>query len=83
MIALGSPGDPQREMELLLAAGLSPAEVLIAASRNSAIALNEADSRGTLEPGKRADLLILNANPADDIRNMRKVDRVMRQGQWR
>ncbi len=83
MIALGSPGDPQREMELLLAAGLSPAEVLIAASRNSAIALNEADRRGTLEPGKRADLLILNANPADDIRNMQKIDRVMQEGQWR
>ncbi|HUE24516.1 MAG TPA: amidohydrolase family protein [Bryobacteraceae bacterium] len=76
-IAAGSAGDLQREMDLLVEAGLSPADVLVAATRNSAAALHELDQTGTIEPGKRADLLLLSANPADDIRNLRKVDRVI------
>ncbi len=81
-IAAGSGGDIQREMELLVAAGMTPAEVLIAATRNGAAALRESDEVGTLEAGKRADLLFLAGNPAEDIGNLRKVDRVMRAGVW-
>jgi len=81
-IAVGSGGDPHREMELLVEAGLSPADVLVAATRNGAAALDEIDQAGTIEPGKRADLLLLWANPAEDIRNLRKIDRSMQDGRW-
>jgi len=81
-IAVGSGNDPYREMDLLVEAGLSPADVLVAATRNGASALHDLDQAGTVEPGKRADLLLLSANPAEDIRNLRKVDRVMREGRW-
>ena len=72
----------EREMELLVEAGLTPADVLVAATRNGAAALDELDEAGTIEPGKRADLLLLSANPAEDIRNLRKTDRGMRGGLW-
>jgi imidazolonepropionase-like amidohydrolase len=76
-IAVGSGSDPYREMELLVEAGLSPSDVLVAATRNGAAALHELDEVGTIEPGKRADLLLLSANPAEDIRNLRRVVRVI------
>jgi|SRR5580658_7989 imidazolonepropionase-like amidohydrolase len=79
-IAVGSGNDPYREMDLLVEAGLSPADVLVAATRNGALALHEIDQEGTLEPDKHADLLLLSANPAEDIRNLRKAVRVMRDG---
>jgi imidazolonepropionase-like amidohydrolase len=79
---VGSGNDPYREMELLVEAGLSPADVLVDATRNGAGALHEVNDVGTIEPGKRADLLLLSANPMEDIRQLRKVDRVMRDGQW-
>jgi imidazolonepropionase-like amidohydrolase len=81
-IAVGSGSDPYREMDLLVEAGLSPGDVLVAATRNGAAALHELDQTGTIEPGKRADLCLLSANPAEDIRNLRKIDRVMQDGQW-
>jgi imidazolonepropionase-like amidohydrolase len=80
-IAVGSSGDTQREMDLLVEAGLSPADVLVAATRNGAAALHEID-QGAIEAGKRADLMVLSANPVEDIRNLRTIDRVMRDGQW-
>jgi imidazolonepropionase-like amidohydrolase len=83
LIAVGSTGDMQREMDLLVEATLSPADVLVAATRNGATALHEIDQAGTIEPGKRADLLVLSANPAEDVRNLQKIDRTMRDGQWR
>src|ERR1017187_1651369 len=81
-IAVAPGGDMQREMDLMVEAGLSPADVLVAATRNGAAALHDLDQAGTIEPGKRADLLLLSANPAEDIRNLRKIDRVMRDGLW-
>jgi len=81
-IAVGSVTDPYREMDLLVEAGIPPADVLVAATRNGAVALDELAQAGTIEPGKRADLLLLSANPSEDTRNLRKVDRVMRDGQW-
>jgi len=81
-IAVGSGSDPYREMDLLVEAGLSPAEVLLAATRNGAAALHVLDQVGAIEPGKRADLLLLLANPLEDIRNLRKSERVMREGLW-
>jgi imidazolonepropionase-like amidohydrolase len=63
-------------------AGLTPPDVLVAATRNGALALHVLDEAGTVEPGKRADLLLLSANPVEDIRNLSKSDRVMRDGMW-
>ena len=71
-----------RELELLVEAGLSPLEVVTAATRNGALALRKLDELGTIEAGKRADLVLLNANPLEDVRNFRKIDRVMLDGEW-
>ena len=84
-IALGtdSGGNPvriqgwgeHRELELMVRAGLTPMEALIAATKGSAEFLGAKD-RGTLEKGKRADFIVLAANPLDDIKNTRKIDSV-------
>lgn len=68
-----------REMELLVAAGITPSTALLAATRNGALLLG-VDSLGRIAPGKVADLVVLRANPLEDIRNTRKVDRVMLRG---
>lgn len=68
------------EMELLQNAGLTPAEVIVAATFGGAVALGVQDERGTVEPGKLADLVILTANPLTDIRNARAVDWVIKGG---
>jgi imidazolonepropionase-like amidohydrolase len=71
-----------RELELLVEAGLSPVDVLTAATRTGALALRKLDELGTIEPGKRADLLLLSANPLEDVRNFRKIEQVMLEGEW-
>ena len=62
-----------RELELLAEAGIPPLDIIVAATRNSAAALHEKDA-GTVQPGKLANLLVLKANPGEDIRNMEKVE---------
>jgi imidazolonepropionase-like amidohydrolase/predicted esterase len=69
-----------QEMELLVQAGLPAAEVLRQATRNGAEALGLLDSIGTVEVGKRADLLVLSADPTADIRNTRSIEAVIRDG---
>jgi imidazolonepropionase-like amidohydrolase len=71
-LAVASGGDVQGELELLADAGVPPLDVLVAATRNGAAALRQTDT-GTIEEGKRADLLLLSANPGEDIRNLRRV----------
>src|SRR5262249_3352503 len=71
-----------RELGLLVEAGLSPVGVGPAATRTGALALRKLDELGTIEAGKRADLLLLNANPLEDVRNFRKIDQVMLDGEW-
>jgi imidazolonepropionase-like amidohydrolase len=71
-----------REMEALAAAGLRPYEVLEAGTRNPAIALDLPESFGTIAPGKRADLVLLEADPLLDIRNVRRRAGVMAAGRW-
>jgi imidazolonepropionase-like amidohydrolase len=68
------------ELELLVAAGLTPSDALQTATLNTAQLLG-ADSIGILAPGKVADLVVLKANPLTDIRNTRTVQRVMVRGQ--
>ena len=72
----------QRELALLSACGLSPMDVLVAATRNGALALRKSGELGTLEPGRYADLMLLSANPLEDVRNLRKIDRLMLNGEW-
>lgn len=71
------------EMEAMQAAGLTPMEVLVAATRGSARAMGRGDEIGTVEAGKLADLLVLTADPTADIRNMRALKWVMRGGELR
>jgi imidazolonepropionase-like amidohydrolase len=68
------------EMEAMQRAGLSPSEVLVAATRGSATAMGRAADLGTIEKGKLADLLILAADPAADIANLRRLRYVVRGG---
>ncbi len=67
-------------MEGLQEAGMSPAEIVIAATRHGAEAYGMADSLGTVQPGKVADLLVLDADPAADVRNFRRIHQVYKAG---
>ena len=58
---------------MLTQAGLSPMQALQAATRNPADFLGVSQKQGTVEVGKNADLLLLDANPLDDIRNSEKI----------
>ncbi len=69
-----------RELELLVEAGIPPADVLRMATRNAARALRLTSEIGTVEVGRRADLVVLDADPAADIRNTRRIAWVVRDG---
>jgi imidazolonepropionase-like amidohydrolase len=62
----------QRELELMVQAGMSPSQVIVSATSRAAEYLGLKDA-GALAVGKRADLLVLDANPLDDIRNTRRI----------
>lgn len=70
------------EMYALVAAGMTNSEVIVAATKNGAICLGIEDETGTLEENKLADILILNANPLENIRNVchENIALIMKQG---
>jgi imidazolonepropionase-like amidohydrolase len=68
------------EMEAMAHAGLSAMEVLVASTLNAARAMGRDADLGTLEAGKRADLLLLTADPLAAVRNIRQLEAVMRNG---
>jgi imidazolonepropionase-like amidohydrolase len=70
----------QQELELLVSAGLRPSQVLRIATANGAKALGIDAEVGTIEAGKRAELLVLDANPISNIRNTRRVRFVLHNG---
>jgi hypothetical protein len=70
------------ELALLVDAGLTPLEALQAATLNPARFLRATDSLGTVEQGKVADLVILDANPLEDIRNTTKIRAVIVNGRY-
>jgi len=72
----------QRELELLVAAGLTPLEAITAATRHNAEFFDIADRLGSIEPGKTADLILIDGNPAEDIAEMNNVRHVMLNGVW-
>ena len=69
-----------REMELLVEGGISPLDALTMATRNGAVFLGRERDLGTIEEGKIADLVLLDANPADDIDNAKKIHAVIKAG---
>jgi len=60
--------------------GMTPAEVIERATHRSAKFLGLSDQTGTVEPGKVADLVLVDANPLDDIRNTRRISTVILRG---
>ncbi len=69
-----------QELELLVESGLSPADALRAATLHGATVLKQDKHLGSIEPGKLADLVVLDADPLADIRNTRRIDMVIRGG---
>jgi hypothetical protein len=69
-----------QELEMLVESGLPPAAALRAATLHNATALRQEKHLGTIVPGKWADIVLLTANPLDDIRNTRKIELVIRGG---
>lgn len=64
------------ELELMAEAGLTPREILRSATRDAARCMKVERDLGTLEPGKWADMVVLDADPLTDIRNMRQISSV-------
>ena len=71
-----------RELELMALAGMRPMDILVSATKNAAAVMGKQDQVGTLERGKFADLVILDADPLVDIKNTRKIFKVMKAGEW-
>jgi len=83
-ITLGTDGNrpwaAHEEAADMVAAGMTPMQVIVAATRNSAEFLRLAEA-GTLEAGKSADFIVLDANPLDDITNTRRISTVVLRGE--
>jgi imidazolonepropionase-like amidohydrolase len=68
------------ELQLLVESGLTPLEALQSATKSPAEFLHTAKDSGTVEKGKLVDLVLLDANPLDDIRNTRNIHAVILRG---
>ena len=92
MIAVGSDSGvgnvafgwgTHQEMRQLVEAGLTPVAAIAAATGNAARVLEGNDAEfGVVAAGKIADLVVLGADPTSDIRNTRRIERVMQVGRW-
>jgi hypothetical protein len=88
LIGTDTPGDVgvvpglslHSELELFAAAGLDPLTIIRIASQQAAEAMRRANDQGSLTPGKRADAVLLTADPMADIRNTRKIELVIKDG---
>jgi imidazolonepropionase-like amidohydrolase len=77
-------GATHREIEMLVEAGLTPLAAIRAATLDSARVLTRTENPeyGSIVAGKAADLVLLDADPTADIRNLHRIHKVMRAGQW-
>jgi imidazolonepropionase-like amidohydrolase len=67
-------------IEGLVELGMTPAQAIVAATKNGAMACRALKEYGTIEAGKLADLVILDGDPLADIHNIRKVQMVIKEG---
>jgi imidazolonepropionase-like amidohydrolase len=72
----------QRELELLVESGLTPMQAIVAGTLENARYFRAADRLGSIEPGKLADLVLVEGNPLRNISDMHHVRRVMLNGKW-
>jgi imidazolonepropionase-like amidohydrolase len=83
-IVLGTDGNipwaPHQEMEAMAMSGMTPMQIIVSATGRAAEFLRFTDT-GTLQTGKNADLLVLDANPLDNITNTRRINAVYQRGQ--
>ena len=78
-------GENTKELAYMSEAGLSAMECIVASTRNAARALGWANKLGTLEAGKLADLIVLKANPLEDLRSLvdrKNIEYVMQGGKF-
>jgi len=68
------------ELEIMAGAGLTPFEVLKTCIYNAAVCLENIDTYGTIEENKTTDLVLLKANPLEDIKNTRRIAGVIKSG---
>jgi imidazolonepropionase-like amidohydrolase len=69
-----------RELELMAEAGLESMDILVSATLNGARVFSKNPEFGTIEAGKLADMVILNADPLQDISNIHKIELVIKNG---
>ncbi len=77
---LSAHGENAQEFALLVAAGLSPMEAIVAATRNAADLIGDSADIGTVQPGRYADLIAITADPLADVRALERTDFVMKGG---
>ena len=70
----------QLEMELMVEAGVTPLQAITAATQNAAMVIGQPELMGTLERGKKADIIVLGADPSKDIKNTRKIISIYKDG---
>jgi enamidase len=75
-----STGMPWYELDLLRGSGLSPAQIVVSATKHSAYVCNRDKELGTLAPGKLADLLVVDGDPLEDLRALKRVLLVLKSG---
>ena len=72
----------REELALLVECGLTPMEALQTATRNSARYFGKLDGWGTIEEGKAADVVLLDADPLEDIHNTQRINAVVMKGRY-
>ena len=72
----------QRELELLVESGLTPMQAIVAGTLENARYFRASDRLGSIEAGKLADLVLVEGDPLRNISDMRRLNRVMLNGQW-
>jgi hypothetical protein len=73
---------PRGELQNLVGAGLTPYEAIRAGTRDAAVFLGRLDQVGTVSVGKRADLILMDGNPLEDVANVARISGVLLRGRW-